>query len=291
MIGAVTRRTSVSHGSGECWNQLTSSVALVCQTVSQWSRTENVGSVAMPRPYASTSAASARAIENNRETLVVREDHLGPRREDGAMSRIGMPRIELMDASTAPMTAQSFFEGGDPGPIVAALANVPELLGPTLGFIGAALGPGATSTRHKEFAILRTSSLLGCRYCIHAHTTVALDVGLADLEVRALRGEAALEDAFSDPAELALIRWIDAMAGASGAVPDDLWADTRTHWADHLLVELSATIGATMFLNRFATGFELPTSTGVLERLERDGFGTASDTTAADAPTDLAVVS
>ena len=203
-----------------------------------------------------------------------------------------MPRIELMDDSTAPMTAKTYFEGGDPGPIVAALANVPELLGPTLGFIGAALGPGATATRHKEFAILRTSALLGCRYCIHAHTTVALDVGLAEIEVRALRGEVALEDAFSEPNELALIRWIDAMAGASGPVPDDLWADTRTFWADHLLVELSVTIGATMFLNRFATGFELPTSSGVLERLERDGFDTALGAVAdTNATTDMAVVS
>ena len=189
-----------------------------------------------------------------------------------------MSRIQLLDASTAPMTAASYFAGGDPGPIVAALANVPELLGPTLGFIGAALGPGATTTRHKEFAILRTSALLGCRYCIHAHTTVALDVGLVDVEVRALRGEVALEEAFTEPSEVALIRWIDAMAGASGPVPDDVWAAARSFWADHLLVELSATIGATMFLNRFATGFELPTSSAVLERLEQEGFALAMAT-------------
>ncbi len=195
-----------------------------------------------------------------------------------------MPRIELLDASTAPMTAQSFFAGGDPGPIVAALANVPELLGPTLGFVGAALGAGAASTRHKEFAILRTSALLGCRYCIHAHTTVALDVGLDEREVRALRGEVPLENGFPDAAEQALVRWIDAMAGASGPVPDDVWHTARQSWPDHILVELSVTIGATMFLNRLATGFELPTSPGVIERLEREGYDTGVET-------DMAVVS
>jgi len=36
--GAVTRRTNVSQGSGDAWNQLTWSVSLVCQTCSQWSR-------------------------------------------------------------------------------------------------------------------------------------------------------------------------------------------------------------------------------------------------------------
>lgn len=183
-----------------------------------------------------------------------------------------MARLELLDQSTAPLIAQAYFAGGDPGPIVAALANVPELLGPTLAFIGAALGNGASSTRHKEFAILRTSALQGCTYCIHAHTTVALDVGLTPAEVRGLRGELSLEEAFPDQAEQHLIRWIDAMAGATGPVPDDVWASARAGTPDHLLAELSVTIGATMFLNRFATGFQLPTAAGVLERLESEGW-------------------
>ena len=183
-----------------------------------------------------------------------------------------MARIELLDQLTAPITANVYFSGGDPGPIVAALANVPELLGPTLAFIGAALGSGATSTRQKEFAILRTSALQGCRYCIHAHTAVALDVGLTRSEVRGLRGELALEEAFPDEGERSLIRWIDAMAGATGPVADEVWDAARASTPVHLLAELSVTIGATMFLNRFATGFELPTSDSVLERLEREGM-------------------
>jgi AhpD family alkylhydroperoxidase len=183
-----------------------------------------------------------------------------------------MPRIDLLDAETAPINARNYFSGGDPGPIVAALANVPELLGPILGFIGPALGDGAVPTRHKEFAILRTSALQGCQYCIHAHTVVALDVGLSSDEVRGLRGEVALDDAFTDPAEVSLIRWIDAMAGATGPVPDDVWDAARSSFADHLLIELTATIGATLFLNRFATGFELPTSAGTHDRLGQEGM-------------------
>jgi hypothetical protein len=80
-------------------------------------------------------------------------------------------------------------------------------------------------------------------------------------------------------------RWIDAMAGATGPVPDDVWDAARRSFADHLLVELSVTIGATMLLNRLATGFELPTSIGVLERLERDGLGPVSSTGGPACPT------
>jgi AhpD family alkylhydroperoxidase len=183
-----------------------------------------------------------------------------------------MSRVTLLDAATAPITTQQYFAEGDPGPIVAALASVPELVAPTLAFVGAALGAGSVGYRYKEFAVLRTSALQGCEYCIHAHTTVALDVGLTSSEVAALRGELALEDGFPDDREQALIRWIDALAGATGPVPDEAWADARAHWAEHVLIELSVTVGATMFLNRFATGLRLPTSDQQLERLRAEGF-------------------
>jgi AhpD family alkylhydroperoxidase len=181
-----------------------------------------------------------------------------------------MARLRLLDSTTAPLGCRPHFEGRDPGPIVAALAQVPELLAPTVAFLGAALGPGAASLRHKEMAILRTSWLQGCRYCTQAHTAVALDAGLSPDEVRALRGEP-LEDAFSDPAERVLLDWIDATA-AGGPVHDRVWDNVRAFWPEHILVEVSVTIGATLFLNRFATGFELPSAETVIERLTTEGW-------------------
>lgn len=183
-----------------------------------------------------------------------------------------MARVELLDANRAPITTQQFFVGGDPGPIVGALATVPELLAPTIGFISAALGAGAVGVRYKEFAILRTSVLQGCNYCIQSHTTVSLDIGLSTEEVRALRGEVPTEDAFPSLAERALIRWIDALAGATGPVPDDVWNAARAHWDEPALVEVAVTVGATMFLNRFATGLQLPTADLVLKRLAAEGL-------------------
>lgn len=130
-----------------------------------------------------------------------------------------MARVEFLDTPSAPLTAQDYFAGGDPGPIVAALATVPELLGPTLGFVGAALGDGAASSRHKEFAILRTSALQGCTYCIHAHTVVALDAGLTTDEIRALRGEMPVESTFADERERTLIAWIAPWPGRPAPFP------------------------------------------------------------------------
>ncbi len=183
-----------------------------------------------------------------------------------------MSRVELLDAGQAPITVKRFYADGDPGPIAAALATVPELLGPTLSFVGAALGPGCSSVRLKEFAILRTSALQGCQYCVHAHSAVALDVGLTVTEIRGLRGEVPLEDGFPDESERALIGWIDALAGATGPIPDDVWVAVRGYWPEHVLVELTVAVGATMFLNRFATGFQLPTAGHVVARLAEQGL-------------------
>ena len=183
-----------------------------------------------------------------------------------------MSRVQLLNASEAPIIAQQYFAGGDPGPLVAALSLVPELLAPTLGFVGAAFAPGSASIRLKEFAILRTSVLQGCQFCINSHSASSLDEGLSTVEVRALRGELPLEDGFPSESERALIGWIDALAGTTGSIPDDVWIIARQYWPEHLLVELTVTVGATIFLNRFATGFELSTADHVIDRLTGIGL-------------------
>ncbi len=186
---------------------------------------------------------------------------------------VPMSRVDLLDLSTAPISVRHLFSDGDPGPIVGALANVPELLAPALGFIGPALGAGALGLRAKEIAILRTSALQDCRYCISAHTGVALEVGLSVAEVSALRGAQAIEDAFPLDSERALIGWIDALAGGTGAIADEIWQLARASWSEHALVEVTVTVGATMFLNRFATAMQLPAPPDALGAADRAGGG------------------
>jgi AhpD family alkylhydroperoxidase len=181
-------------------------------------------------------------------------------------------RVELLAEHDAPLLARPFYGGGDPGPIVTAMAQVPELLGPMMAFIGPALGASAIDWPTKEIVILRTSAVMQCRYCVEAHTPVALDSGLAHDQVCALRAEAPIPDAFTGERERALVAWIDEVATGRGAV-DDRYVDAmRPHFSDAELVELTVVIGATMLLNRFCTALALPTSPGTLERLAAEGF-------------------
>lgn len=177
----------------------------------------------------------------------------------------------LVPPSQAPLLARPFYANGDPGPIVAALAQVPELLEVAVPFIGAALGPSAIDWRTKEIVIVRTSALAGCRYCVQSHTVVALDAGLTVAEVTALRDASEPVEAFSAPRDLALLGWIDAVAGG-GPVDDSARTAVRRHWADHEVVELTAVIGVTLLLNRFATALELPVGVDTRARLAAEGL-------------------
>ncbi len=185
--------------------------------------------------------------------------------------RVGDAGDLLIRPDQAPLMARPYFAGGDPGPIVAALAQVPELLDVAMPFLATVLGPSGIDWRTKEIVIVRTSALAGCRYCVQAHTVVALDAGLRRDEVRALRAEVAVAAAFTDRRELALLAWVDLVAG-SGPVTDEARAAVRSVWADHEVVELTALVGATLLLNRFATALALPTGADTATRLASEGM-------------------
>lgn len=183
------------------------------------------------------------------------------------------PRVQLIEDGQAPLLVSHLFAGGDPGVIVRALATVPEVAEVTVPFLGVALGPGSVPPWAKETVILRTSAVLGCRYCVDAHTVVALDMGLGDDRVRALRDTPTGEPPPLDgPAERVLVAWIDAVAGGRGPVADEVHADLAEEFSDHQIVELVVTLGTTMMLNRMCTALGLPSSEATLERLAAAGF-------------------
>ena len=181
--------------------------------------------------------------------------------------------IELLEREQAPLLARRFYGDGPASPITASLAQVPELLDVALPFIGAALGAGVLGERVKEIAILRTSALLECRYCVGAHTVVALDVGLSRDDVRALRGDCEIADAFGDERERAMIAWIDAVALGRGPVDPAVQAAATAVLDDHELVELTVAVTATLMLNRYCTALDLPTSAATQARLAAEQLG------------------
>jgi AhpD family alkylhydroperoxidase len=152
------------------------------------------------------------------------------------------------------LLAQPFYEGGDPGPIAAALAHVPELMEKALPFIGTVFGPTALDPRLKEIVVLRVSSANRCGYCTETHTAVARGLHFGDDEVAAMRREGPVPERW--PAvERALLAFSDALSERPGAAVSIL----RPHFSEPEIVELVALGATTVMLNRFATALELPT--------------------------------
>ncbi len=180
--------------------------------------------------------------------------------------------VSLVPPDQAPLLARPYYAGGAPSPIVGALAHVPELLGVTMAFVGAALGESFVSARLKEIAILRASAVLGCHYCVQTHTVVALDEGLDRAEVRALCGEEPAQDAFGEDRERALVGWVQELAGQRGPLDDDVQRRMTGCFSEPEIVELTVVATATIMLNRFCTALGLPVSDATHARLRAEGL-------------------
>jgi AhpD family alkylhydroperoxidase len=164
-----------------------------------------------------------------------------------------MAKVDLVTRERAPLLARPYYEGGDPGPIAAALANVPELMEVALPFIGAVYGPTCVNPRYKEIVVLAVSAANRCSYCTETHTGVARRMGFAADELAALRGEAPAPERWEAP-ERALLAFSEALSHEPAAAVELL----RPHFADHEIVELVTVGSVTVMLNRFATALELP---------------------------------
>jgi AhpD family alkylhydroperoxidase len=183
------------------------------------------------------------------------------------------PRVRLMTEADAPLSVHDRFARGDPGPITASLANVPELLQVSVPFIGRALGGVTVSPRTAELVIVRSSALLRCRYCTLTHAAVALDVGVAPAEVRALcdltRPPLAVA---AEDRESVLLTWVDEVAAGRDEVPDEIADAMAVAYDDATVVELAVMIGCTIFLNRYCTALRLPVGAGSLATIGAAGI-------------------
>jgi len=180
--------------------------------------------------------------------------------------------VALVAPEQAPVLARPFYAAGPPGPLVASLAQVPELLEVAMPFVGGVLGPSALDVRTKEIVVLRVAALLECCYCVGSHTPIALDSGLSHAEVGALRGELSIDEGFADPLDRALVAFVEEVAAGRGPVdvgPRDL---VRRALGEPTLVEITMVASATAMLARYCTTLELPTAAATLVRLEHEGF-------------------
>ena len=128
------------------------------------------------------------------------------------------------------------------------LLHSPPLAEGWLAFLTAVRRSASLPGRYRELAILRVAVLNDASYEFTVHTPFALEAGIAQSLIDALRANslpATLEDA-----DRAVIDYTDAMT-RSIRVPAHVFSYLREHLSERHIVELTATVAAYNCVSRF----------------------------------------
>jgi len=98
---------------------------------------------------------------------------------------------------------------------------------------------------------MRASQINGCAYCLDMHSLDARAVG--ETEQRLYTLEAWAETPFFTDRERAALAWTEAVTMVSEThVPDDVYEETKKHFSDQEIVDLTLALGMINLWNRLA---------------------------------------
>ena len=141
------------------------------------------------------------------------------------------------------------------------MAHRPEIFETMIAHFEAILQTGTVPLRLKELAILRTSQLNQCEYCLASHTQIARRLGWSQEQIDGLAGFESRDDFTA--AEKATLRLAEQMTLHSTRIPDAEFDSLRQHFSEGEIVELLAAIGLFNYFNRFNNALQMePTKPG-----------------------------
>lgn len=169
-----------------------------------------------------------------------------------------MAKISYVQKKDAPEKIQAVYDqlqqnfGLVPN-VLKTIANHEELFMGFIPFLGIAFGPGGIDSATKELAILTTSRVNGCSYCIAHHTISAKRAGLHKEKIaHALNGKSgALDDR-----EKAVVRYSEELLLLNKVTQESLDGLSR-YYDESQIIELTMLNGATNILTKLATTFNI----------------------------------
>jgi AhpD family alkylhydroperoxidase len=120
-----------------------------------------------------------------------------------------------------------------------------------IGNLLAACASGGLPESTIELVALRVSQLNGCAACIQGHVVTGPKAGLTPSQMVGLA--AFRESPYFDEADKAALELAEALtklAGATDAVPDELWREVTKHWNEEQVAALILTIATHNLFNR-----------------------------------------
>jgi uncharacterized peroxidase-related enzyme len=138
-------------------------------------------------------------------------------------------------------------------------AHAPKIAQPLLGFMIPTLREevtGALDIRVKALAILKTSMLNGCDYCIGHNTALGRSVGFSDDQIAAIEDDYHGSDLFT-PAEKAAMAWAECLTLRTYRQKPEVMEELKKHYTNEQIVEITMVSGFFNFWNRFTDGLQV----------------------------------
>ena len=162
-----------------------------------------------------------------------------------------MARIDPIPMDQAQGKARELLDelverGGEPGPMVRAMANAPALLRGYLD-LTRAMKRVHIDRRIVERINLAVHEWLSCDYCLVAHTRAARQLGVPDSEIQLAR-----QGTSSDPAIAAVVAFAQQVLAAPAEIGDADFERLRMHgYRDEQIAEVAALVGLQLLTGAF----------------------------------------
>ncbi len=170
------------------------------------------------------------------------------------------PKISRLDrnqvtAETGEIYDRYMQQRGNVPNMFRTVAHRPEILQTMIAHFEAILHTGTLPLKLKELAIVRTSQLNRCDYCLASHSRICKKLGWNDDQLIHLADYADRTDfTHQEKVALQLAEW---MTRNEGPLTEEQWEQVRDVFSEGEVVELMAAIGLFNYFNRFNNLLEM----------------------------------
>lgn len=154
--------------------------------------------------------------------------------------------MDLARGKARELLAELVERGGEPGPMVRAMANAPALLRGYLD-LTRAMKRSHIDRRVTERINLAVHEWLGCDYCLVAHTRAARRLGVPDSEIQLAR-----QGTSNAPAIAAIVAFAQQVLAAPAEIGDADLDRLRAHgYRDEQIVEVAGLVSLQLLTGAF----------------------------------------
>ncbi len=119
--------------------------------------------------------------------------------------------------------------------------------------------PGTSvSGKVKELVVIKSSHVNGCKYCYAHNTALGQAAGITHEEIVEISSDDYLNSKSLSEAEIAAVRWAEAVTTNTAAQDDELFALLQEHFSTQEIVELTMTSAMFNMINRLNDSLRVP---------------------------------